>query len=161
MGINLLFIIVLMIFIAGSVWGWKRGLLWSVIRIISYVLGILVVIILAKGVGNFIQGSYVNVLMALILLLSIRIIDRIATFLIDTFKLVRAMPVGRLADKIAGAVLGLGEAVLVVWILFLLLISLDIMNLNAWMHQQVSENLILTILYNSNYLVKILGHFLV
>lgn len=62
--INILFIIVASILVIGAVWGWKRGLLESVIRIISCILGILVLVIVAKGVGNFIQKSYVKVIMA-------------------------------------------------------------------------------------------------
>ena len=116
MDINILFIIVVVILGVGTIWGWKRGLLESVIRIISCVLGVLVLIVLAKGIGSFIQKSYVQVIMALVLLVAIRMIHRIMKFLTDTFKLVRAIPVGKLADKLAGAVLGLVEAVLIIWL---------------------------------------------
>ena len=57
MEINLLFVIVVLILAAGAVWGWKRGLLESVIRIISCILGILVIVVAAKGVGNFIAST--------------------------------------------------------------------------------------------------------
>ena len=100
MNINILFISVIIILAAGGLWGWKRGLLDGMIRIISCVLGILVLVIVAKGIGSFVQGSYVNVLMAVILLLAIRIIHKMVQFLLDTFKLVRAIPVGKLADRI-------------------------------------------------------------
>ena len=117
MDINILFIIVIAILGIGVIWGWKRGFLESVIRIISCILGILVLIVVAKGIGghrigSFMQKSYVQVVMAFALLAAIRLIHKIMRFLTDSFKLVRAIPIGKLADKFAGAALGLAESVL-------------------------------------------------
>ena len=152
--INILFVVVVMVFGLGTIWGWKRGLLESVIRILSCILGILVLIVVAKGIGSFLQKSYVKVIMALLLLLAIRMIYRLMRFLMDTFRLVRAIPVGKLADKLAGAVLGFIEAVFIVWLCFLLIGVFDIMNLNTWILQQVERSHFLTTLYYSNYLIE-------
>lgn len=154
--INLLLIIVVLILIIGAIWGWKRGLLESIIRIISCTLGILVLIVMAKGIGSFIQKSYVKVIMALILLVAIRMIYRLVKFLTDTFKLVRAIPVGKLVDKLAGAVLGLAEAVFIIWLAFLLIGAFDFMGFNAWVIEQVERSRFLTMIYYSNYLVELL-----
>lgn len=154
MEINLLFIIVVLILIIGAVWGWKRGLLESVIRIVSCILGILVIVVVAKGIGNFIQKSYVQVIMALILLILIRYIHKIVKFLTDTFRLVRAVPVGKLVDKLAGAVLGLAEAVIVIWLAFLLIGVFDVMGINTWVIEQVGQSRFLTMLYY--YLIELL-----
>ena len=156
MNINIVLLSVIIILATGAFWGWKRGLLESVIRIVSCILGILVLIILAKGIGSFAQKSYINVLMAVILLLAIRIIHKIVQFLIDTFKLVRALPVGKLVDKLAGMALGLVEAVFVVWLIFLIAGSFDMMGLNTWIITQVVQSRFLTALYYSNYLVELL-----
>ncbi len=160
MEINILFVIVVIVFGAGTIWGWKRGLLESVIRIVSCILGILVLVVMAKGVGSFLQKSYVKVIMALFLLLAIRMIYRLMRFLTDTFRLVRAIPVGKLADKLAGAVLGLIEAIFAVWLCFLLIGVFDVMNLNAWVLQQVERSRFLTMLYYSNYLIELLKNVL-
>lgn len=158
--LNILLIIVVSIMALGAVWGWKRGLIEGVIRIISCLLGILVLVIAAKGVGNFIQKSYVKVLMAVILLLAVRIIYRTVKLLTDTFKLVRAVPVGKFADKIAGTVLGLAESVVIIWVMFLIIGVFDRMGLNAWMLEQVEKSDFLTMLYYSNYIIELLKKFL-
>ena len=156
--VNILFLIVVIAFGTGIMWGWKRGLLESVIRIVSCILGILVLVVMAKGIGNFLQKSYVKVIMAL--LLAIRMIYKLIRFLTDTFRLVRAIPVGRLVDKLAGAILGFIEAIFVVWLCFLLIGVFDVMNLNAWILQQVERSQLLTILYYSNYLIELLKNVL-
>lgn len=156
MDINILFIIVIAILGIGVIWGWKRGFLESVIRIISCILGILVLIVVAKGIGSFMQKSYVQVVMAFALLAVIRLIHKIMRFLTDSFKLVRAIPIGKLADKFAGAALGLAESVLIVWLGFLLLGVFDTLGLNAWVLEQVEQSRFLTIMYHSNYLIALL-----
>ena len=156
MDTNILFIIVIAILGIGVIWGWKRGFLESVIRIISCILGILVLIVVAKGIGSFIQKSYVQVVMAFALLAAIRLIHKIMRFLTDSFKLVRAIPIGKLADKFAGAALGLAESVLIVWLGFLLLGVFDTLGLNAWVLEQVEQSRFLTIMYHSNYLIALL-----
>lgn len=141
---------------AGTVWGWKRGLLESVIRIISCILGILVVVVVAKGIGSFMQKRYMQVIMALALLVLIQVIHKVVRFLTETFKLVRAIPVGKLADKLAGAVLGLAESVFVIWLVFLLVGVFDVMDLNKWVTGQVEQSRFLTLIYYSNYLIELL-----
>lgn len=157
MSINIVFISVIIILAAGGSWGWKKGLLDGAIRIISCVLGIIVLVILAKGIGSFVQGSYINVLMAAILLVAIHIIHKMVRFLIDTFKLVRAIPFGRLADRITGAALGLVEAVFLIWLVFLVVGSFNLLGINSWLIGQVAQSRFLTTLYYSNCLVELLA----
>ena len=156
MDINILFIIVIAILGIGVIWGWKRGFLESVIRIISCILGILVVVVVAKGIGSFMQKRYMQVIMALALLVLIQVIHKVVRFLTETFKLVRAIPVGKLADKLAGAVLGLAESVFVIWLVFLLVGVFDVMDLNKWVTAQVEQSRFLTLIYYSNYLIELL-----
>lgn len=153
---NILLAIVVVILAAGTICGYRRGFLESVVRIVSCILGIFVVIIVAKGIGNFMQGSFFGVLMALILLVAIRIIHRVVKLLIDSLKLVRALPAGRLVDKLIGAAIGFAEAVFVIWLLFLLIGSFDLMHLNAWVNGQVDQSRFLRLLYHSNYIVLLL-----
>ena len=156
MDINILFIIVIAILGIGVIWGWKRGFLESVIRIISCILGILVLIVVAKGIGSFMQKSYVQVVMAFALLAAIRLIHKIMRFLTDSFKLVRAIPIGKLADKFAGAALGLAESVLIVWLGFLLLGVFDTLGLNAWVLEQVEQSRFITIMFKTKYQIALL-----
>lgn len=160
MSINILFIIVAASLAAGAVWGWKRGLLEGLIRIISCIMGIIVLVVAAKGIGSFIQGSIMSVIMALLLLIAIRLIHKLLKFLFDTFKLVRAIPIGRFADKLAGAAFGIVETVFVIWLVYLLIGSFDLFGLQQWVLEQTAQSKLLTIIYSSNYLVALLKQIL-
>ena len=157
---NLLFIIVAASLAVGAVWGWKRGFLEGLIRIISCILGIFVLVIVAKGIGSFLQGSIISVMVAVLLLIVIRLIHKAFKFLIDTFKLVRAIPIGKLADKLAGTALGAVEAVFVIWLVYLLIGSFDLFGLHQWVLAQTAQSKFLTIIYSSNYLVALLKQIL-
>lgn len=160
MSINILFIIVAASLVLGAIWGWKRGFLEGVIRIISCILGIVVLVIAAKGIGSFLQGSILSVFIAILLLIVIRLIHKCIKFLIDTFKLVRAVPMGKFADKLAGAALGVVETVFVIWLVYLLIGSFDLFGLHQWILAQTAQSKILTIIYSSNYLVALLKQIL-
>ena len=156
MEINILFIIVVIALAAGAINGFRNGILESLVRIISCILGILVLIILAKGIGGFIQGSFLSIVMAIILLVAIRIIHKVIKLILDSLKLVRALPAGKFVDKLAGALLGALEVLLVIWIAFIIVGSFDIYGINTWVKGQVSQSRFLSLIYNTNYIVILL-----
>ena len=119
MDINLVWIIAVAFLLISAITGFKRGLVESTMRLVTSILGIIVLVVLAKGVGSFIQGSYINVLMALILLTVLHILHRLGKLILDSCKLVSKLPVIHSLDKIAGIFLGLAEAILFIWLVFL------------------------------------------
>lgn len=156
MTINILFVIVMAVLAAGAAQGWKRGLIEGLIRIVSGILGILVLAVLLKGIGDFADGRVANVVVAIVLLIIIGTIHKAVKILLGTFRLLRFIPVGKMADKLAGIVLGAAEAVFIIWLAFLLIGSFGLLELNSWLIKQVSQNKLLTTIYYSNYLVQLL-----
>ena len=151
---NILWCIIVLILIAGCLQGFKRGLVEGVIRIISWIFGILVLLVLAKGIASFIKGSLFNVTIAIVLLAVIRMIYKLIKLLIDSCKIVKQIPVIHWIDKIAGIIIGLAESVFYIWIVFLIIGYFDFLNLGGWMLQQIQKSALLTFLYQTNYLVQ-------
>lgn len=151
----MLLIIIVAMLIAGAYLGSKKGLIEGIVNIVSCILGIFVLVIVIKGISNFMQGSFLSVLIALILLLVIRIIHKVINLIMISLKLVRALPGGKLIDKVAGAALGFIEAIFLIWFAFLLFGSFDMFNLNSWIMEGVNNSKILQTIYYSNYLIKI------
>jgi uncharacterized membrane protein required for colicin V production len=157
MEINVLLIIVALIFVAGAIGGWRQGLIEGVIGLVSCLLGLLVLALLVAGVGDFMSKSYVRVAVAFVLLAVISAIYKVVKLVLDAFKLLRAIPIGKLADKLAGIVLGLAESLFIVWLVFFALDNVTIMNVNEWVMGQVAGNGMLTSLYNSNIIYSIIS----
>ncbi len=158
MSINILWIVVVVSMLIGAIKGFKRGLVESVMRLLTSLLGIVVLVVLAKGIGNFLQKSYVNVLMALILLMILNIFHKIGKLILDSCKLVSRLPVIHSLDKIAGILIGLAEVVVFIWLVFIFVGVMNPLGIQDWIMEQVNESAFLSILYRTNGLVMLLKH---
>lgn len=158
MSINILWIIIVAAIVLGTITGFKRGLVEGIMRLVTSVLGIVVLVILAKGIGNFLQGSYVNVLMALILLAVLRLCHRIGKLILDSCRLISKLPVIHVLDKIAGMLLGLAEVILFVWLVFLIVGVVNPFGIQEWFLEQIEQSVFLSILYKANGFILLLQY---
>lgn len=156
MSINILSVIIAAALVAGVVWGWKRGLIEGIVRIISSILGIVVLLVVAQGIYRYTKGGIGSVIITLLLLGIIGVIQKIVKFITSAFRLVKAIPFGKLADKLAGAVFGVAEALCIIWVAFILIGSFDLFGLKQWLLEQVAQSGFLQIIYNTNYLIVLL-----
>ena len=156
MDINIVWIIAVLLLATGAVKGFRKGLVEGVVRITSYVIGIIVLIVLAKGIGSFIQGSILNVLMALILLVVIRLLHRIIKLLLDSCRLVSRLPVVKWLDRLGGTLLGIAQMVCLIWALFIMFGYFDILQLNGWILEMVNQSRLLSLLYHTNYIIRLM-----
>ena len=153
---NILTGIVLLILLLYCIIGIKQGLIDGIRHIISYVLGIIVLFVIAKGIGNFAQKSYINVLLALILLAAIRVIDHLLKLLIDSVALVSKLPILNSVNHLTGIAVGLFRGLCLIWILFLAVGYFDLEIASEWINAQVESSVFLQIVYYSNLIAKIL-----
>jgi uncharacterized membrane protein required for colicin V production len=158
LSINALLVIVALIFIVGAVGGYNQGLIDGVIGLVSFIMGLIVLAVTATGIGGYLHKSYVKVGIALALLAVIGIIYKVVRLIFNAFKFLRYIPIGKLADKLAGIVLGLAEALFLVWIAFFLLDNITVMNVNSWVFAQISQNDILMRLYDANIIESIVAN---
>lgn len=156
MDINIVWIIAVLLLATGAVKGFRKGLVEGVVRITSYMIGIIVLIVLAKGIGSFIRGSILNVLMALILLVVIRLLHRIIKLLLDSCRLVSRLPVVKWLDRLGGTLLGIAQMVCLIWALFILFGYFDILHLNGWILEMVNQSRLLSLLYHTNYIIRLM-----
>ena len=156
MDINIVWIIAVLLLATGAVKGFRKGLVEGVVRITSYMIGIIVLIVLAKGIGSFIRGSILNVLMALILLVVIRLLHRIIKLLLDSCRLVSRLPVVKWLDRLGGTLLGIAQMVCLIWALFIMFGYFDILHLNGWILEMVNQSRLLSLLYHTNYIIRLM-----
>jgi uncharacterized membrane protein required for colicin V production len=158
LSINALLVIVAVIFIVGAVGGYKQGLIDGVIGLVSFIMGLIVLGVTATGIGGYLNHSYVKVGVALALLAVIGIIYKVVRLIFNAFKFLRYIPIGKFADKLAGIVFGIVEALFVVWIAFFILDNITVMNVNSWVSAQISQSDILMRLYDANIIESIVAN---
>lgn len=157
MEINILMVIVALSFVASAIDGYKKGLVEGVIRIVSTVIGVGVLIILIKGIGDFMEKSYVKVALALILLMVVNVVHRIIKLILDSLKLIAKLPVVNWLNKLAGSVFGVAQMLFTVWVLFALLSVFQIPQVDAWVYPQIESSQLLTWIYDNNSIAHILN----
>lgn len=157
---NTLALIVLVVLFLFGIGGLNKGLVESVIGIVSSILGMIVLVIMVKGIGSFMQGSYMNVILALVLLAVIQLASKVIRLILNSAKLVSKLPLVSWANKLSGAVLGVVQGIFFFWIIFILLGLFDFAQTNEWIIQQVADNALLTLLYRSNLLVHALVQYM-
>lgn len=156
MSINILSVIIVAALAAGVVWGWKRGLIEGIVRIISSVLGVAVLLAVAQGIYRYTKGNMSSIVITILILAIIGFIQKFVKFITNTFRLVRAIPIGKAADKLAGAAFGAAEVLCIIWVVFILIGSFDLFGLKQWLLEQVAQSGFLQIIYNTNYLIVFL-----
>lgn len=150
---NILTAIILVFFLLMVIQGYQKGFADNIIGFTSGMIGIIVLFVLAKGLGNFLQGNMLNVIVALIILFGIRLIYKIVRLILDSCKLVSEVPVIKQIDKVAGMILGLFQGVFSVWVFFAVGGYFHFWFFEKWISMQIDDSKILSILYHTNYLV--------
>lgn len=154
--VNILFIIAVSLLAIGAVWGWKSGLIEGIVRTISSILGVCVLLVAAQGIYGFMKGGIASAAVAVAAFAVIGSVHRFVKFITDTFKLVRWVPFGRLADRLLGAALGVAEALCVIWVAFILIGGFDMFGLQGWLMENIGKSRFLQMLYDMNYLTLLL-----
>ena len=117
----------------------------------------------ALGVTNFVDyiGSYITKLIADILsfLIAWIVVTIIARILMGVIGIIGKIPVIGGVNKLAGAVVGAGIALIIVWILFILVTLLYNTTVGQACMTDIAASQILTKLYDGNVLMKFITKF--
>ena len=99
MEINIVFILVMLIMLIGAVSGYSKGILKELIHLITSILAIAVLAVLWLGIREVLDRNYIGIIMTILLLVGINIVNKVATFIYDTLKIVSALPGVKLLDN--------------------------------------------------------------
>lgn len=154
--VNILFIIAVALFAICAARGWKSGLIEGIVRIVSSILGLCVLLVAAQGIYGFMKGGIASAAVAVAVLAVIGSVHRFVKFITETFKLVRWVPFGKFADRLLGVVLGVAEALCIIWVAFILIGGFDMFGLQGWLMGNIGKSRFLQMLYDVNYLTLLL-----
>lgn len=133
--------------------GIHRGMVKEIISFISLIVLCLVVGLLGMALSKYFEKDIVGIIVTVILLLVLCIAHRLLSLVFFSAKLIAKLPVIRTADKLMGAVIGVLETVLLLWMVYSLTITFG---LSTWWGEAIrvcaAENPILRFFYKYNYL---------
>ncbi len=150
--LNILLICFAVVCLVNIIAGCRRGMVKSVISLISLLIVSVVVLILAFGIGNYYRGRFFQVAVAVILLAVLGLVHHLLSIVFFSAKMVAKLPVVHSADKLLGVVFGILETVLILWTVYTLVMMMDLGKINVMILTWTEESRILTWLYQHNYL---------
>ncbi len=149
---NWLLIIVALVLIWRIAEGVERGMVKEVISFVSLVVLCLVVALIGTAVSKYLDKDIISVIVAIILLLIVCIVHRLLGVVFFSAKLIAKLPVIKKLDKILGAVFGVLETLVLLWMLFSVIMMFDTGMFGAQIGQYVADSKILSFIYKYNYL---------
>lgn len=156
MNLSILSIAIVVFFILCAVEGFKKGFVKETIEVVSLILGLIILFVLIRAIGNVIQGSYFHVIVAVLILAMLLAVDKVAKIILRSCKIVSELPVISWVNQLAGAIFSVAKGLIGIWLGFIVLGFFDIPIVQPWIMSQVEQSRFLGILYHSNYIVYLL-----
>ena len=152
MEINLLLIALLLLSCFKLVRGYKNGIVKEVISLISLLLLCAVAGLVANGIQSYQKGRFLNVIVAVVLLVVLSIAHHLLSLVFFSAKLVSELPVIRYVNQLLGAVFGVCEGVLFLWLVYMLNDMLELGTTGETIRSFTEQSGLLTWLYENNWL---------
>ena len=158
--INIGLLVVAVAVVCKMVDGYRKGMVKEIVSLISMVVLCLVAPLIGYGVNSYYDGKVFNVLVVVILLILLAALHRVMSLILFPAKLASKLPVIHFVDKLLGIVFGAFEVVLILWTVYAFMMIMDMGVIAQMFLSYVEESEILTWIYQHNYLVYGIEHFL-
>lgn len=157
---NFLLLIVILAAILKAIDGFKKGMVKEIISLVSLAVLCAVAALLAQGVSNYNDGKIFNAVVAVVLLVLLGVVHNLLKIVFFSAKLLSKLPVIHFLDKLLGVVFGVFEVVLLLWMVYTLVMMLELGAVEEVIIAYTRENEALTWLYRKNYLAYFIENLL-
>lgn len=147
---NLLLIILIVLLICNMVGGYKKGMVRSIISLVSLIVLCIVVALISNGLRSYADGEMVNVVIMVLLLCLLGIAQHLLGAVFFSAKAITKLPIVHSLDKLLGIVVGILETVLILWTIYTLIMILNIGMVGDMILEYTRESSILTWFYEHN-----------
>ena len=154
---NIVFFVVLLLLIGGGVKGYKRGMIEEVNTVIALVIALIVIGMFVVAIKGYMDHETLRTILGIVCLTIAVLVYKVVDFILSSLKIISIIPVIRGVNKLLGFGVGVVEAVLLIWALFLIIVAFEFGGISSYILADIKENLFLTYLFQNNYLSDILS----
>ena len=141
--------------------GFRKGLVKEVINCISLLVSTATVVLLSSVLKSYTSKQFVQMFVMIIMVLVVSIANKLLKMVLEGIKVISELPVISLVNKLAGAIFGVAQTLLIVWFAFCLIGMFELGTIGEYIQMYISDSEILTMLYENNILAgigeKVLG----
>lgn len=157
---NFLLLIVILAAVLKAIDGYNKGMVKEIVSLVSLAILCAVAALVAQGVSSYNDGKMFNVAVAVILLVVLGIVHNLLKLAFFSAKLISKLPVIHFVDKLLGVVFGVFEVVLLLWMVYTLVMMLELGAIEEIIISYTRENEALAWLYRRNYLAYFIENLL-
>lgn len=154
---NIVFFVVLLLLVGGGIKGYKRGMIEEINTVIALVIALIVIGMFVVAVKGYMDHETMRTVLGVVCLTIAVLVYKITDFILSSLKIISIIPVIRGINKLLGFGVGVIEAVLLIWALFLIIVAFEFGGISSYILAAVKENLFLTYLFQNNYLADVLS----
>ena len=133
--------------------GWKKGLAGGIVKIVSTVMALFILSVVILFVESIRQQDWKNIILSVIVFILCAAIQSVVMLILKSAKKVAELPIINMVNKICGAVLGAVEAVLLLWIFYLICSLLPFGQWQETIMRWTYDSSTLSRLYDMNFLL--------
>lgn len=156
---NFTLIIVFLIVIFATIHGYKKGITKELSGLVSWAVTLFVMALVIMLYTSFHNNEGKNMVFTIIILIMVAIIYSVVRFILKPAKFIAKLPLFRFLDQILGLVIGAGEGILIVWLLYVINESGVFGGFGEMIYTDTARSEILSLIYEYNYLIKIAAGF--
>ncbi len=154
---NLVFFIVLLLLIGGGVKGYKRGMVEELNGTIALLLALAAISMFVVAVSGYMEHVTLRTILGIVCMTIAILVYRITDFILSSLKIISSIPVIRGVNKLLGFGVGVLEAVLLIWVVFIIIVAFAFGGVSSYILDSIKENELLVWLFQNNYLADVMA----
>lgn len=154
---NLVFFIVLLLLIGGGVKGYKRGMVEELNGTIALILALAAISMFVVAVSGYMEHVTLRTILGIVCMTIAILVYRITDFILSSLKIISSIPVIRGVNKLLGFGVGVLEAVLLIWVAFIIIVAFAFGGVSSYILDSIKENELLVWLFQNNYLADVMA----
>ena len=154
---NLVFFIVLLLLIGGGVKGYKRGMVEELNATIALILALAAISMFVVAVSGYMEHVTLRTILGIVCMTIAILVYRITDFILSSLKIISSIPVIRGVNKLLGFGVGVLEAVLLIWVVFIIIVAFAFGGMSTYILDSIKENELLVWLFQNNYLADVMA----
>lgn len=149
---NIVFFVVLVLMIGGGLKGYKRGMVEELNKTIALILALVAIAMFVVAVKGYMDHETLRAILGVVCMTIAILVYRITDFILSALKMISTIPVIRGVNRLLGMGVGIIEAVLLIWAIFVVVVAFEFGGASDYILTNVKDNAFLTYLFQHNYL---------
>ena len=154
---NIIFLIVLMLFIGGGIKGFRHGMVEELNKAVALILALAAIAMFVVAAKSYMEHETLRTIFGIVCMTIAILVYKIVDFILSSLKIISLIPVIRGVNKLLGFGVGVAESVILIWAVFIVIVAFEFGGASRYILENIKENTLLTFLFSNNYLANLVA----